>query len=399
MAGTRRKPGRMGPHVDGFQAWLLEQGYTPGTVRNMLKTVGRLGRWMTSVDLDVSGLNATSIEAFVRSGRERGGRRFPGMRSFSPLLEYLRSERLLDDEHSPSTPVEELICDYRAWLVADRGLAAPTVLRYENLARRFLGERAARDGDRFVEDLSGADVVGFLLRESSRVSVGAAKGRVAELRSLLRFLHVKGLTFTALASAVPPVAGWRDTGVPRGVEPTGVERLLDSCDRDDPGGLRDFAILMLVARLGLRSAEVARLELGDLDWRAGEIVVRGKARRQDRLPMPRDVGEALAAYLFEARPASAIRSVFLALKAPMRAIRPDLVSDVTRRACDRAGLPRVGAHRLRHALATEMLRRGATLVAVSQVLRHRDLATTAIYAKVDLGILRGVAQPWSGATR
>ncbi|MGH9224864.1 MAG: tyrosine-type recombinase/integrase [Acidimicrobiales bacterium] len=389
----------MGGHVRGFEQWLLGRGYTPGSVRNMLKVVGQLGRWMTSVDLDVAGLNARSIEAFVSSCQEQGARRVPGTRSLAPLLDYLRGECVLVDERPPPTPVEELIGDYRHWLVADRGLAAPTVLRYENLARRFLGERAAHDGDRFVEVLAGDHVVDFLLRECSRVSVGAAKGRVAELRSLLRFLYVTGLTATPLASGVPPVGGWRDTALPRGIAATDVERLLDSCDRSDPGGHRDLAILTVVARLGLRSAEVARLELGDLDWRAGEIVVRGKARRVDRLPMPHDVGESLAAYLSEARPPSAIRSVFLALKAPMRAIRPDLVSDVTRRACDRAGLPRVGAHRLRHALATEMMQRGATLVAVSQVLRHRDLATTAIYAKVDLGALRGVAQPWPAVTR
>ena len=155
----------------------------------------------------------------------------------------------------------------------------------------------------------------------------------------------------------------------------------------------------MVARLGLRSAEVARLELGDIDWRAGEIVVRGKARRQDRLPLPSDVGEALSAYLCQSRPAAPIRQVFLARKAPTRAIRPDLVSDVARRACDRAQVPRVGAHRLRHALATELLRRGATLVEVGQILRHRDLATTAVYAKVDLGSLRSIALPWPGAAQ
>lgn len=156
---------------------------------------------------------------------------------------------------------------------------------------------------------------------------------------------------------------------------------------------------MLVARLGLRSIEVARLELDDIDWRAGEIVVRGKARRVDRLPLPTDVGEALSAYLCQVRPQKPVRQVFLALKAPTRAIRADLVSDVTRRACARVGLSQVGAHRLRHALATELLHRGATLVEVSQVLRHRDLATTAIYAKVDLGTLRQVAQPWPGSGR
>ena len=178
-----------------------------------------------------------------------------------------------------------------------------------------------------------------------------------------------------------------------------MQRLLDSCDRQDPAGIRDYAILMLVARLGLRSAEVARLELGDIDWRAGQVILRGKARRQDGMPLPCDVGEALAAYLSQARPATPLRQVFLAAKAPMRAIPPGLVSGVTRRACDRAGLPRIGAHRLRHTLATQMLRRGATIVEVSQVLRHRDLATTAIYAKVDFATLRTVAQPWPGAAR
>jgi site-specific recombinase XerD len=399
MAGTRRKPGRMGPHIAGMQARWLELGYTPGTVKSMLSVAGQLGRWMATVDLDVSQLDAASIEAFVRSLRDDGARRVPGVRGLTPLLDYLRSQDLLVAETLPQTPVDELLADYHAWLVVDRCLAGPTVLRYENLARRFLRECAAEDGIGFIEELAGADVIAFLMRESARVSVGAAKGRVAELRSLLRFLYLKGLTATALASAVPPVAGWHDTGIPSGPVATDVQLLLDGCDRNVAGGIRDFAILMLVARLGLRSAEVARLELGDLDWRAGELVVRGKARRRDRMPVPSDVGEALAAYLSQARPATTIRQVFLALKAPMRAIRPDLVSDVTRRACQRAGLPRAGAHRLRHALATEMLRRGATLVEVSQVLRHRDLATTAIYAKVDLATLRRVAQPWPGAAR
>ena len=400
MSGTRRKPARMGPHIEGFGARLLELGYTPGTVRGLLKDVGQLGRWMASEDVEASQLTRASIDAFLSARRIGGPRRVPSARSFAPLLEYLTREGVLVPEAGgPLTPVEDLLANYRTWLVADRGLAAPTVLRYENLARRFLNERASAVGDRFVDELSGADVIAFLLRECGRVSVGAAKGRVAELRSLLRFLYLKGLTPLALATAVPPVAGWHDTTVPTGIAAVDVQRLLDGCDRTDSGGIRDFAILMLVARLGLRSAEVARLELGDVDWRAGEIVVRGKARRRDRLPLPCDVGEALTAYLCEARPATVIRQVFLACKAPTRAIRPDLVSDVTRRACERAGLPRVGAHRLRHALASEMLRRGATLVEVSQVLRHRDLATTAIYAKVDLGTLRQVAQPWPGAQR
>lgn len=400
MSGTRRKPGRMGPHIGGFGARLLELGYTPGTVRGLLKDVGQLGRWMASEDVEAAQLTNGLIDAFLCDRRTGGPRRVPSARSFAPLLEYLTREGVVVPEVvGPLTPVEELLARYQSWLVVDRGLAAPTVLRYEKLARRFLSERASVVGDRFVDELSGADVIAFLLRECGRVSVGAAKGRVAELRSLLRFLYLKGLTPLALATAVPPVAGWHDTTVPTGIAAVDVQRLLDGCDRTDPGGIRDFAILMLVARLGLRSAEVARLELGDIDWRAGEIVVRGKARRRDRLPLPCDVGEALSAYLCEARPATVIRQVFLACKAPRRAILPALVSDVTNRACERADVPRVGAHRLRHALASEMLRQGATLVEVSQVLRHRDLATTAVYAKVDLGSLRQVAQPWPGAAR
>jgi len=240
-------------------------------------------------------------------------------------------------------------------------------------------------------------VTAFLLAECARVSVGSAKGRVAELRALLRFLYLQGMTPRFLAAAVPPVAGWRDATVPAGMTACDMERLLASCDRSATAGLRNYAILMLLARLGLRSAEVARLELGDLDWRAGEIVVRGKARREDRLPMLADVGGAIAGYLTATPDRAGCRAVFLTVRAPIRPIRPDLVGDVVERACLRAGLPPAGAHRLRHGLATEMLRQGATLIDISQVLRHSDLATTALYAKVDLARLRQVARPWPGA--
>jgi len=389
----------MSPHIDGFWARLIELGYTPSSIRNILKDVGQIGRWMESEGLEDWQLTRASVETFICARRADGHPRVPTVRSFVPLLEYLASGGVSVPEIPALTPLEELIAHYRTWLVLDRGLAAATVLRYETLARRFLQEREVIGGAGFVENLKGPDVVGFLVRECTRVTVGAAKGRVAELRSLLRFLYLKGLTPLALATAVPPVAGWHDTRVPSGIGTGDVQRLLDSCDRGSAVGIRDFAILLLVARLGLRSAEVARLELDDIDWRAGEIAVRGKARRGDHLPLPTDVGEALSCYLCDARRTTAIRQVFLAHKAPTRAIRPDLVSDVTRRACERAGVPLVGAHRLRHALAADLLRRGATLVEVSQVLRHRDLATTAVYAKVDLSSLRNVAQPWPGAAR
>ncbi len=400
MPGTRRKPGRLSPFVDGYRSRLLGLGYTPNSARNVLKEFGQLGRWMASEDIAAAQLSAARIEEFLQARRAAGHERVPGVRSFTPLLDYLTDEGVISGPApAPPTAVDELIGRYRQWLVTDRALAPATVLRYEKLARRFLGEQAAPDGAVRVEDLSGADVIAFLLAECARLTVGPAKGRVAELRALLRFLYLQGLTPRFLSAAVPPVAGWRDTTVPAGLAAGDVERLLGSCDRSQPAGVRDFAILMLLARLGLRSAEVSRLELDDLDWRAGEIVVRGKARRQDRLPLLADVGEAVAGYLAASPKRAGTRRLFLTVRAPHRPIRPDLVGDVVKRACWRAGLPQAGAHRLRHGLATEMLRRGATLVEISQVLRHSDLATTAVYAKVDLARLRQVAQPWPVVTR
>lgn len=235
-----------------------------------------------------------------------------------------------------------------------------------------------------------------MLAESARCSVGAAKGRVAELRSLLRYLFLRGVTTTALAAAVPPVAGWHNTGIPPTVSPDEVQALLDSCDDRLPGGVRDFAIITLVARLGLRSIEVARMELDDINWRTGEVTIRGKARRLDTMPLPAEVGQAVATYLLRSRPSTdpAQRRLFLTCRAPRTPIRADLVGDVVEQACRRAGIPRVGPHRLRHALARQMLANGVVLTDISQVLRHRDLATTAIYAKVDLDSLRKVARPW-----
>jgi site-specific recombinase XerD len=386
----------MGPFIEGYRAWLAGRGYTPGTVVNMLAMTSGLGRWMDACGLAPGDLDRAAIAEFRDALRAAGMRCVPGAHGLDPLLEYLEGLGVLVRCSSSGTPAEVLAEHYRRWLVTDRGLAEATVVRYVKLARSFLSQHLARGG---VDSLSGADVAAFLLAESERLSVGSVQGRVGELRSLLRFLYLQGLTSRPMAAAVPPVAGWRDAGVPKAIPVSDVQRLLDSCDRRDQIGIRDYAILMLVARLGLRSAEVARLELGDIDWRAGQITLRGKACRQDGMPLPWDVGEALAAHLSQARPAVPLRQVFLAAKAPTRAIPPGLVSDVTHRACDRAGVPRVGAHRLRHTLATQMLRRGATIVEVSQVLRHRDLATTAIYAKVDFTTLRTVAQPWPGAAR
>ena len=400
MSGTRRKPGVLGPQVEGYRVWLGRRGYTPGAVKNMLADLGRVGRWLSAQDFEAAQLDEARMVAFLAARRAAGARKVPGPRAMVPLLTYLREAGVVPAVVVASrSPLGALLERYRSWLIQDRGLAAATVRRYESSARRFLAEQASA-GDGFEPAaLTGEDVNAFLLRECGRVSAGSAKGRVAELRSVLRFLYLEGVTPLRLGTAVPPVGGWRFASVPPTMTAADVQLLLDSCDRSTAVGVRDFAMMMLVARLGLRSIEVARLEVRDVDWRAGEVVVRGKGRRQDRLPLPGEVGEALVAYLSGGRNPDGARQLFLTCRAPRGPVRPDLVGDVVERACERAGLPTVGPHRLRHALAAELLRRGAGLVAISQVLRHQDLATTALYAKVDLDALRHVAQPWPGAAR
>jgi site-specific recombinase XerD len=365
----------------------------------MLKDLGQVGRWLSKEDLTADQLNEERMAAFLAAQRGAGQRRIPGPRAMMPLLTYLREADVIAAEQPSLTPLDALLGQYRSWMVQERGLAPATVLRYANTARRFLQEQATI-GDTFAPAaVTGADINAFLLRECGRVSAGSAKGRVAELRSILRFLYVQGITAARLGTAVPPVGGWRLAAVPPTMTAADVQLLVDSCDRGSCVGIRDYAIMVLVARLGLRSIEVARLELCDVDWRAGELVIRGKAGRHDRLPLPVGVGEALVAYLSIGRNPDGARHLFLTCRAPRGPIRADLVGDVVERACRRAGLPTVGPHRLRHALAGELLRQGAGLVAISQVLRHQDLATTALYAKVDLASLRQVAQQWPGVSR
>jgi integrase/recombinase XerD len=236
----------------------------------------------------------------------------------------------------------------------------------------------------------------FVLRESRRSSVGSAKCMVTRLRALLRFLHLEGEIERDLADAVPSVASWRLASLVKALDARSVARLLSSCDRRIRVGRRDFAILTVLSRLGMRAGEVAALRLSDVDWRAGEVLIRGKGSRQERLPLPADVGETLAGWLARGRPRCGSAFVFTRVRAPHGGLSAGAVSQIVRRACQRAGLPVVGAHRLRHTAATEMLRAGGSLTEVGQVLRHRGRDVTSIYAKVDRLALAAVVAPWPG---
>lgn len=397
MSGSRRRPGRLGSFVDGYRARLLELGYSPLSVTRSLTALGYLGRWMDREDVDVEQLDDDVLKAFLADHVDQFGR-LPSA-GVMPLLDYLRNEGVIAPGPARRrAPLDRFLDEYRDWLAVERALSPETVRGYTRLAHRFLAERVTAEDEMGVERLAGADVTGFLLRDSARVRPGSVCCHANQLRQLLRYLGMRGFTASGLANAVPSVGRWREAGLPEFPARPAIERLLASCDRSRRVGVRDFAILTLLARLGLRSVEVARLELDDLLWRAGEIEIDGKGHERARLPLPRDVGEALVAYL-KLRGGHDSRRVFLTEHAPTRPIGPPGVRSVVRDACRRAGIEHVAAHRLRHALASQLLHEGASLIDIGQVLRHKHLESTSIYTKVDLPRLRQAAGPWPGAAR
>jgi site-specific recombinase XerD len=333
--------------------------------------------------------------------RRRGVAQRGDVATTQQLLTFLRG---IGCARAVSPPIDrsavgKLTRDFEQFLRSERGLSPSTLINYLSIVRRFLTERFRGKALR-VAQLCPQDLHQFILGQVQRVSRTYAKLTVTALRSFLRFLFQRGAINTNLAAAVPGVAHWRLSHLPRSLPPEQVERLLESCDRDTPAGQRDYAILLLLARLGLRAGEVVEMNLEDLDWEAGEILVRGKGQRLARLPLPKDAGVALAHYLRHVRPMCSTRRVFIRSRAPQRGFAsPVAVCDVVRRALQRAGLnPEFkGAHLLRHSLATELLRRGASLDEIGQLLRHQQPTTTQIYAKVDIAALRRIAPPWPGS--
>jgi integrase/recombinase XerD len=392
-----RVTGPLEPYAAGFAGELVAVGYRPASAAVHLRLLAHLSRWLEREGIVPGQLCEPQLERFRRLHLARYAS-LRGAQGLVPLLGYLRGVGVVPPAQRPAvTAAGELLERYRRYLTIERGLTAETARGYVDVVRPFVESRVNAAGRLELRELSAADVLGFLLSESGRRSRKSAKMLVTGLRSLLGFLHVEGLIARALAGSVPSVAGWRLAGLPRGLDGEQVRRLLASCDRATVAGRRDFAILVMLVRLAMRRGEVARLELEDVDWRAGEVVVRGKGNRVERLPLPADVGEAIVEYLRDGRPAEFPgRAVFVRVKAPCRALTPGGVTQVVVSASKRAGIGEVTAHRLRHAAATELLREGAPLVEIGELLRHRSVLTTAIYAKVDRERLRELARPWPG---
>jgi integrase len=389
-----RPSGPLAEWVHPFREELIGQGFTARTAQDNAYVLAHLSRWLQREGLDPAVLGAEGISAFAVVRRDGGYRRWRTVKSLRLMLAFLRGQAVVPAEQPrPQGPVDAVLGRYRLWLRRERRLGEQTVGLRLLWARMFLSARVV-DGELGLDRLDPDAVIGFVLHLSRRYSTGSMKAATSGLRSLLRFLFAAGDVERDLSSVVPSVAGWRLSALPVGADDDAVAALLACCDRRTAVGRRDLAVLLLMARLGLRAVEVARLRLEDLDWRSGELVARGKGGRIDRMPLPRDVGAALADYLRHGRRRSRFREVFLRTIGPDAPMARQSVVMVPRRVAQRAGVAVVSAHQLRHRAACRVLADGGSLAEVAELLRHNDLATTAIYAKVDLAALGAVVRPW-----
>jgi site-specific recombinase XerD len=390
-----RVRGPLAPFRALYKEKLEQVGYTPLSVVNELRQLAHLSRWLEGRGMGVEGLGRDVIAQFLAVRRVTVGAKASSSLSLSLLLEVLRGAGAVEEE--PVAPeasgAEALLASFRHYLLTERATSAQTADAYLLRARRFLAVNAP-DGD--LAGLRAGDVTGAVLAESARVSVGGVQMLVAALRAFLRFCFLEGLVEVDLSAAALAMTGRRRSSLPRGVTASQAAALVRSCDRRTAMGRRDYAVILVLSRLGLRASEVAALTLDDVDWRAGDVVVHGKASSVERLPLPADVGEALAAYLARGRPRSPRREVFLRLEAPVAGLGRGGISFIVRRACRRAGIAPFGAHRLRHGLACQMVAAGVPVPQIGAVLRHRSVISTANYARVDIERLRVVALPWPG---
>jgi site-specific recombinase XerD len=395
------RTGPLAKHLEGFTSHLLREGYSDGSFYKKSLLIRALNRWLIQHNLSLENIDEARLQQFLsdRQGRLSGGVRRREANIGQQLLRYLRS---LGSIPAPApivdrTALGKLMRDFERFLRSERGLSPATITGYQRCVRRFLAGRF-RGRALNLQHLRARDLDRFILREARRLSPISAKAMLVALRCFLRYALQRGWIKADLAMSVPKVASWRYSHLPKSLTPDQVERLLASCDYGTPDGLRNHAILLLLARLGLRAKEVSTLRLEDLDWDHGEIVVRTKMCRIHHLPLTKEIGSALARYLRHGRPHCPLRTVFVRQRPPWSALSSSGVGQIVRRALRCAGLKpeRTGAHLLRHSLATNMLRKGASLHEIGQMLGHECPTTTQIYAKVDIKALRTIAMPWMG---
>lgn len=394
----RLKKSVLGPQLDTFSSAISDLGYSHATIRTQLQLLAGFVRWIHVNDIDISKIDVQIMSRFLSESARKGALRRGDKRTLRLFLEHLRGEGLIDYSAPTynTSPLTSLKTRYENFLRKERGLSPVTASRYWPYLQLFLFEQFS-DGPIQLRELSQQAIESFFLRHAHDRTPKVAQLMVAAMRSFFRFLFRHAETERDLSAVVPTVPTWQLADIPKYLKPDELQSLLESCDRTTPVGRRDYSILLLIARLGLRAGEVVTLELDDINWRAAELTIRGKGQRRDCLPLPQEVGESLAIYLQNDRPICPTRRVFVRMRAPCRGLKNSTtISTIVRRAMERSGLntQSKGAHLLRYSLATEMLRQGASMTEIGELLRHRSPNSTEIYAKVDIEGLRSIARPW-----
>jgi len=399
----RLRQGPLSEHLDADAAGVAEQGYSHDSIRQQIVAIADFSRWRKQKNIDVHALDSKVVDRFLRlRGRPRRVRR-GDPKTLQRLLTMLRQKGVVKPHQPPVTDNAQarIVADFQRYLLQERGLSPLTLLHYVAVMEQFLSERFHNRAPNFAM-LRAPHVTGFVMRHARQLSPMRARLMVTALRSFFRYRRHRGAIATDLAACVPTVPNWSLSTLPRFLPAATVERILECCDQTTSVGRRNHAILLLLARLGVRAGEVVGLSLDDIDWSTGQITLRGKGGKSAQLPLAADVGAALAAYLRHDRPRSATRRVFLRHRAPLVGFgNSSTISSLVRRALKHAGVEsaHTGAHVLRHSLATSLLRQGGSLDEIGELPRQQSPNTTAIYAKVDVTALHTLALPWPGGGR
>ena len=398
---SRTPEGPLAAYLDSFAKALSVLGYAPSSIHRQVLLAACFSRWLKQRGMGLRDVTCEHPARYLRCRTQRLRPARGDAAALKHLIEFLRHEGLVSTPKCAVprlTPVDRCTQAYEQYLREARALAKPTIVNYVPFIRDFLVD-CFGDGSVVLSRLRAHDVVGFVQRQASRLHRRQSKRLATALRSFLGYARFRGEVVLDLSAAVPIVPNWSMTSIPRAIAPDAVRELLTSIDRGTATGRRDYAILLLLARLGLRSGAIAKLKLDDIDWNVGQLTVCGKGGQRNALPLPMDVGKAIAAYLKAGRPQSKCRCVFLRAKAPVRGFQGSFaIGSIVRHSLQRCGIdaPTTGTHQFRHGLATEMLRQGASLGEIGDLLGHRHPQTTKIYTKVDILALRKLAMPWPG---
>lgn len=393
----------LGKYMDEYAQWLYQSGYSRDNARCKLRTVARWSPWLKRYGIAASQLSQEHLAKYLKMKvRKSPPFRKEDEANLKQFLDFLQRKGVTQvPKQQETTAVDEFVAEFASYLTAERALAQSTIEQYTAHAMGFLKEHfSGRSVD--FSTIASIDVSKYVQRTASKRSRKNAKLMCTALRTLFRYARHQGYLTSQLDAAVPGVANWRLASIPYSLPAESIEKILSSCNRETCVGKRDYAIILLLVRLGLRAGEIITLNLEDIDWRSGIITVHGKGSHRSQMPLPRDVGEALAAYLQFGRPKSSSRKVFLSSQAPIRAFnRSGPVTTLVNRAIRRAGITgaKSGAHQFRHSIATSLICGGASLSEIAELLRHRTIDCTTIYAKVDLPLLRTLALPWPGGDK